>query len=418
MKRISGTLALGGLIAGLASWGLANTPTAAAQSFYKGKTIKMIVRSAPGGGYDFYGRLLARHMPKHIPGKPDMIVVNMPGAGGIVAANYLMNRAKRNGTEIAILTRELALAQRTKEIGVKYDLRKLSAIGSAASSTFLIVMGKNQPIKTYEQLKNSRKTVLFAATGPGAGSYQYPALLRQDGFNVKIITGVIGGQARFLSIERGEVNGTANSYESTAKAIKEFGLIPILYNGAPIDALKGVPHIDTYLSTNGKAIAALMGAPLAAGRPFFTTPNTPDRRLKILRAAFKAALHDPQLLKETRRAKRNVAWTDPSVMDKINRQILGASDQVIAAFKAGAKKPKKDLSKFLKHMGMVTKIKKKGRQVWINHKGEEVMAKISGSRTKVTVAGKKEKRKAIKVGMNCQFTYPKPGAEAAMVDCK
>ena len=179
-----------------------------------------------------------------------------------------------------------------------------------------------------------------------------------------------------------------------------------------------MPHINNYLSKNGKAISALMGAPLAAGRPFFTTPGVPADRLNILRAAFKAALHDPQLLKEAKRAKRNVAWTAPSVIDGINRQILGASDQVIAAFKAGAKKPKKDLSKFLKHMGMVTKIKKKGRSVWIDHKGKEVMAKISGSRTKITVAGKKVKRKAIKVGMNCQFTYPKPGAEAAMVDCK
>lgn len=416
MKRIISSLALGGLLTGLASLG--HAPAASAQSFYKGKTIKMIVRSAPGGGYDFYGRLLSRHMPRHIPGNPNMVVINMPGAGGIVAANYLANRAKRNGLEIAILTRELALAQRTGEIGVKYDLRKLSAVGSAASSTFLIVMGKDQPIKSYEQLKNSSKPVLFAATGPGAGSYQYPAVLKQDGMNVKIITGVIGGQARFLSIERGEVNGTANSYESTRKAIKEFGFIPILYNGAPIDALKGVPHIDKYLSKNGKAIAALMGAPLAAGRPFFTTPDVPADRLKILQAAFKAALHDPKLLKEAKRAKRNVAWTDPSVMTKINRQILGASDKVIAAFKAGAKKPKKDLSKFLRHMGMVTKIKRKGRRVWIDHKGKEVMAKISGSRTKITVNGKKVKRKAIKMGMNCQFTYPKPGGEAAKVDCK
>ena len=293
MKTMPAAISFCGLIGGLAAWGLAAVPGAAAQMYYKGKTIKMIVRSAPGGGYDFYGRLLARHMPKHIPGNPDMIVVNMPGAGGIVAANYLMNRAKRNGTEIAILTRELALAQRTREVGVKYDLRKLSAIGSAASSTFLVVMGKNQPIKTYEQLKNSKTPVLFAATGPGAGSYQYPALLKNDGFNIKIITGIIGGQNRFLAIERGDVHGTANSYESTAKAIEELGVIPILYNGAEIPQLKGVPHIDSQLSAEGKQLAALLGAPLAAGRPFFSTPDVPPRRLKILREAFKAALHDP-----------------------------------------------------------------------------------------------------------------------------
>lgn len=418
MNGFSRIAAASGLLAALAASSIGDISGAAAQSFYKGRTIKMIVRSAPGGGYDFYGRLLARHMPKHIPGNPDMIVVNMPGAGGIVAANYLMNRAKRNGTEIAILTRELALAQRTGEVGVRYDLRKLNTLGSAASSTFLIVMGKNQPIKTYEQLKNATKPVLFAATGPGAGSYQYPALLKNDGFNVKIITGIIGGQARFLSIERGEVNGTANSYESSRKAIKELGLIPILYNGAPIPTLKGVPHMSTQLSAEGKQLAALLGAPLAAGRPFYTTPDAPALRLKILRAAFKAALEDPQLLGEAKRAKRNVAWTDPGVMDSINREILGASDRVIALYKEGAKKPRRNLSKFVKHMGPVTRIKRGGRRVWIDHQGKEVMAKISGSRTKVTVGGRKAKRKAIKVGMSCRFTYPKPGDEAAMVDCK
>ncbi|NKB21792.1 MAG: hypothetical protein GKS01_14970 [Alphaproteobacteria bacterium] len=418
MKKFSGSLALGSLIAGIAAWGVADTQTVNAQGFYKGKTIKMIVRSAPGGGYDFYGRLLARHMPKFIPGKPKMIVINMPGAGGIVAANYMANRAKKNGTEIAILTRELALAQRTKAVGVKYDLSKLSAIGSAASSTFLVVMGKNQPIRSLKQLKASKKTILFAATGPGSGSYQYPALLKQDGFNVKIISGFSGGQNRFLAIERGDVQGTANSYESTSKAIKELGLIPILYNGAPHPALKGVPHVGTELSSQGKALAALLGAPLAAGRPFFTTGGVPADRLKTLRAAFKSALHDKDLLRESKRAKRNVAWTAPALMTKINAEILGASDKVIALYKSGAKKPKKDLSKFAKHSGKVTKIKRKGRRIWIDYKGKEVMAKVSGSRTKVTLNGKKVKRKKIKVGMTCKFTYPKPGKEAAKIDCK
>jgi tripartite-type tricarboxylate transporter receptor subunit TctC len=417
MKRTIGLSTIGAILTGAVTWGVC-APALAADDFYKGKTIKMIVRSNPGGGYDYYGRLIARHLSKHLPGNPRMLVINMPGAGGIVAANYMMQRAKKDGTEIAILTRELALAQRTKEVGVKYDLRKLIPIGSAASSTFLIAMGKNQPIQTYQQLKNAKKTVLFAATGPGAGSYQYPALLKNDGFNVKIISGYVGGQARFLSVERGETHGTANSYESTAQAIAELGMIPIFYNGAPIEQLKGVPHIGSLLSDDGKQLAALLGAPLAAGRPFFTSPGVPADRVNLLRAAFKAALSDPVLLKETKRAKRNVAWTDPKLMDSINRDILGASDKVIALFKAGAKKPKKDLSKLLKHAGAVTKIKRDGRRVWIDYKGKEVMAKISGSRTKITVSGKKAKRKAIKMGMNCQFTYPKPGGEASLVACK
>lgn len=417
MKRIVGSGISGAILASAVTFG-ASTAALAADGFYKGKTVKVIVRSNPGGGYDFYGRLIARHISKHLPGTPRTLVVNMPGAGGIVAGNYIMNRAKKDGTEIAILTRELALAQRTKAVGVKYDLNQLIPIGSAASSTFLIAMGKNQPIKTYQQLKDAKKPVLFSATGPGAGSYQYPALLKNDGFNVKIITGFVGGQSRFLSIERSETHGTANSYESTARAISEFGVIPILYSGAEIAPLKGVPHISALLSADGKQLAALLGAPLAAGRPFFTSPGVPADRVKILRAAFKAALHDPELLKEAKRAKRNVAWTDPEVMDRINKEILGASDKVIALYQQGAKKPKKKPGKLVKHMGAVTKIERGGRKVWIEYKGKPVMAKISGSRTKITIGGKKAKRKAIKIGMNCQFNYPKPGKEAVTVACK
>jgi len=411
MKTFSVSIVAASLIAGLASLGVVNAPSATAQGFYKGKKIKMIVRSNPGGGYDFYGRLLARHMPKYIPGKPKMIVINMPGAGGIVAANYMANRAKKDGTEIAILTRELALSQRTGAVGVKYDLKKLNALGSAASSTFLIAMGKNQPIQTYKQLKASKKKVRFAATGPGAGSYQYPALLKLDGFKIKIISGFSGGENRFLAIERGDVHGTANSYESTRKAIKELGLIPILYNGAPHPALK-VPHIGELLSDQGKALAALLGAPLAAGRPFFTTGNVPADRLKTLRAAFKSALHDKDLLKEAKRAKRNVAWTAPTLMEKINAEILGASDKVIALYKAGAKK------KYVKHTTQITKIKKKGKRIYFVYKGKKIKVKVSGKRTKVMIKGKKVKRKKLKVGMNCKFKFPGAGGEAKYIKCK
>jgi tripartite-type tricarboxylate transporter receptor subunit TctC len=414
MKRSIGAIALGGIVAAAAFWGPAGAPDASAQ-YYKGKTIKMIVRSAPGGGYDFYGRLLARHMPRHIPGNPAVIVINMPGAGGIVAGNYMQTRAKRNGLEIGVLTRELALAQRTGAIGVKYDVNELISLGSAASSTFLVVLKKDHPVKSLAQLKTYKGKVLLAATGPGSGSYQYASLLKFDGFPIKVISGYSGGSERFLSIERGETHGTANSYESTRAAIEEYGLRPILYTGAPVAALKGVPHISTQLSEQGKALGALMSAPLAAGRPFFTTPGVPADRVAILRAAFKAALSDPELLKEAKRAKRKVSWTDPSIMDGLNKQILGAPDSIIALFKEGAKKPK---AKMVKHSGPVTGIKKGGRRITISYMGKDVTAKVSGSRTKITLNGKKVKRKTIKVGMNCSFTYPKAGEEAAKIDCK
>jgi len=113
MRFILGAVTSAFLIVSAFAGGIAGIAEAGAAPFYKGKTLRVIIRSNPGGGYDFYGRLMVRHMPRHLPGNPSAIAVNMPGAGGIVAGNYMMNRAKRNGTEIAILTRELALAQRT-----------------------------------------------------------------------------------------------------------------------------------------------------------------------------------------------------------------------------------------------------------------------------------------------------------------
>lgn len=419
MKRNMGAVALAALLAGTVAWSFAGAPAAAAEPFYKGKTIKLTVRSAPGGGYDFYGRLLARHLARHIAGNPDIIVINLPGAGGIVATNYLMNRAKQNGTELAILNRELAMAQRVKSTGVKYDVRKLIAIGSAASSTQIVLVAGNHPVKSLGDLKKYNKLVLMAVTGPGSGSYQGAMLLKLDGFPIKVITGYSGGQERFLAIARGEVHGTVNSYESTTAAIKEHGFRRIAYYGAKHPTLgDNVPHVRTGLSKNGRQLVALMGAPMAAGRPFFTTPGVPADRVKILRAAFKATIEDPQLIKEATRAKRSVGWTDPKDMQAIYDDTLNASDEVVNLFLGGAKKPKKDLSKMVRHEGPVTKTKRGGRRIWISYKGKEVVAKVSGSRTKITVGGKKAKRKAIKVGMNCRFTYPKPGEEATNVDCK
>ena len=417
MNRTMNALTLGGLIVG-AFGSITTAPAIADDGFYKDRNLKMIVRSGAGGGYDYYGRLIARHMVKYIPGKPNMIVVNLPGAGGIVAANYMMNRAKKGGIEFAILSREIAISQRTQETGVQYDVRKLNAIGSAAASTSVMVMAKNHPVKTLANLKSYKKIVKFAATGPGSGSYQRAILLRNDGYPVKPITGYVSTPERFLALVRGDVDGTSNSYESTKTAIKEMGLVPIAYLGVARPELKGIPDLRSVLSPRGKQFASLMAAPLAAGRPFFTTPGVPKARVAMLRAAFKAALKDSGLLAEAKKAKRSISWTDPKEMNDINAGILGASDDVVAMFKEGAKKPKKQLGKMVKHEGSVTATKKGGRRIVINYKGKEVTAKVSGSRTKITLNGKKVKRKKIKIGMNCRFTYPKPGAEATKIDCK
>jgi tripartite-type tricarboxylate transporter receptor subunit TctC len=288
--------------------------------FYKGKTLKLTIRSGAGGGYDFYGRLVARHITRHLPGKPRTIVINMPGAGGIVA-------------DLAIITREAALAQRLKPNGVKYDIRKLIAIGSTSSSTAVYALTKKHPVNTLAQLKGQKKTVKFSATGRGGGNFQRIMLLKLSGYPTQPITGYSGTSERVLAIVRGDVAGTTGSYESLLKQVKESGLKFIAYIGNAHPDLKGVPDVRAGLTANGRKLAALIAAPMAAGRPFMTTPAVPKDRVAALRRAFKAALADPALLKEAKKARRSISWTDPRVMEEVYNDIMNASDAVIAQFK-------------------------------------------------------------------------------------
>lgn len=319
----------------MAAAGMALTampPAASADSFYKGKTIKVIIRSAPGGGNDFYGRLLGRHMPKHIPGKPEVLPQNMPGAGGIVATNYIANRAKRDGTEIGILPRDLPITQRVGATGVKFDVRTMVPIGSAASSVAVYALAAKHPVDSLSELKTFGKTVKFSATGRGSGSFQRPTLLALDGFPTEVISGYSGTDERLLAIARGEVQGTSSSYGSLKQAVKD-GEIKVIGRLGKHPDLKDAETPRQVLSKKLKPLASLLTAPLVAGRPFFTAPGVPKDRVQILRAAFKKALHDPALLKEAERAKRPIAWTSAEEIQEVYAEILDADDDVVAQFK-------------------------------------------------------------------------------------
>lgn len=318
------------LAAGCAAPG-AVTPGDGDEPLYAGETIRVIVRSSPGGGYDFYGRLLARHLGKHIPGNPRVIVINMPGAGGIVAANYLSERAARDGTEIAILARELAIGQRLGETGLDYDVRTLIPIGSAAGETSVWAVAADLPIETLEDLKNFPGVVRFSTTGPGASGFQLIRLLEFEGFPVEIISGYDGTAEKILAVLRGEVQGTTGSYESLLPSIRDGDLKVIgrLGSSPPGTDFQDVRPI---LSADGRTLAEMMSAALVAGRPFFTAPDTPPDRVGILREAFRKALEDPELLAEAERAGQSILWTSAEEMEEIYAGILGASDEVVSRF--------------------------------------------------------------------------------------
>jgi tripartite-type tricarboxylate transporter receptor subunit TctC len=306
-----------------------------AEEFYKGKTIKVVIRSsADGGGNDFYGRLMARHMPKYIPGTPNAIPINMPGASGIVAANYMHNRAKRDGTEIAILARAIAIAQATKLKGVQYDVRNLIPMGSVASDTAVFLVTANSPIKTLKDLKRDGAEIKYATTGASGGAYQRGMVLKQDGYPLRMITGYGSNSEKMLALIRGEVEMTAGSYETVISSVKEekFRLIGKL---GPVseDMPKGLVDMRDILIPPQRALATLLVAPLEAGRPFYMPPEVPADRVAILRTAFKKAIADPQFLAEAKRAAKTISFTDPEQMRATNREVLAVSPDVMERFR-------------------------------------------------------------------------------------
>jgi tripartite-type tricarboxylate transporter receptor subunit TctC len=305
-----------------------------AADYYEGKTIKVIIRSSAGGGNDFYGRLMARHMPRHIPGTPRTIPINMKGAGGIVAANYMHNRAKKDGTEIAILSRAIAVVQRTKTKGVLYDLNNLIPLGSPGSNTAVFVVAKTSPLKSLRDLKRGGKVYKVGTTGPGGGAYQRSMVLKLDGFPLKIITGYGSNGEKVLSVARGDVEMTAGSYETMESAIREEGFRIVGKLGASHPRIDpSVPDLREIVTADRRKLLSILVAPLEAGRPFYTTPKVPADRVKILRAAFDAALKDPKLLAEAKKARKGIAPTSWQQMRETNRDILGASEVIMSEFR-------------------------------------------------------------------------------------
>jgi tripartite-type tricarboxylate transporter receptor subunit TctC len=384
-------------------------PATAAEPSWKGKTFKVVVRSGPGGGYDFYGRLISRHMRKYLPGTPRSIVINMAGAGGIVAGNYLMSRAKRDGTEIAILTRAVTIAQKMGETGIKYDVAKLNPIGSAAASTWVWVMNGKHPVKSLTDLKKFKGgTIKFSGTGRGSASYQRVKMLEFEGMPVKVITGYDGNEEKVLSIARGDVQGTSGSFESLRSYIKDNNFTIIGRMGYH-PGTKGVEQATEVFSKDGAALAAFASAQDLAGRPFFGPPGLDPAVLKAMRAAFRDALKDKELLGQAKKAKRSISHTSGEQMVKIYAQILGASAGVIEKFKSLSAVPTETIA------GKVSDVKRQGR---VGHFGGKKIG-ISKSRSKVTINGKKGSRGNIKAGMTCKVKAGKRGSglEAQTIDC-
>ena len=308
----------------------------AQSSPYAGKTVTIVVGYKPGGGYDATARLLARHLPKHIPGKPTVIVQNMPGGNSIIAANYLYSSAKPDGMTLGTFNRNLPIAQLTAVQGVKFDMRKFAWIGSAANETTVLAIRNDLPYKSFDELRRAKQPVVIGSTGPGANTYDFPLLLKDLlGLNLKIVSGYSSSADIMLAVERKEVDGRAGSISSLRPFIERKLVRPVVRaRSHDVDPeIKDLP-IDESSAPNprAKAIMALRSAPELIARPYVMPPNTPPELLKIMRAAFVAAIKDPAAVAEANKAKLDLEYTSDEEAMKVLADVLNQPKDIVDEF--------------------------------------------------------------------------------------
>lgn len=304
---------------------------------FSGKTVEIAIRSTPGGGYDFHGRLMARHIGKYLPGNPEVIAVNRPGAGGVVGANWLYTQAPKDGTAIYVAARELALAERLGGEGIRYKSAEMPVLGSPVSDSRVLMSAKDSPVKTLSDIKTLGRDFIFSTSGIGAGSTQVQQLLKDAGYPVKIVTGYEGSGDQALAILRGEVDGMSGTYPSQKDVIDKEGFNVFAKLGNHPD-LKGVPDLRDVMEGQYRTLAKILATPLLAGRPFITAPGTPPEVVEVLREAFRKTVQDPDYVKELTQAGEEVGYTSPEELEDLYKEILGAPDEIVALF---AKKKKK-----------------------------------------------------------------------------
>jgi tripartite-type tricarboxylate transporter receptor subunit TctC len=311
----------------------------AVADFYRGKTITMIVATSPGGDYDARGRLIARHMGRHIPGEPQIIVRNMPGAVGLQAANWLANIAPKDGTVLHMIMQNMSAHQAMGGKGVEFDTRKFFWIGNTTDSPNVVNSWHTTGIKTIKDAME--RELVVGAPGTATSSVYYPkAMNALIGTKFKIVSGYPGGNDVNMAMERGEVGGRGSnswaSWKSTRphwlKEEKIFILAQIGLKRHP--ELANVPLI-TELARNedDRAVLAFLSADTEITRAVVTTPGVPGERVQALRRAFDATMKDAQFLDEAKKINMDISPSTGEEAQKVAEVIANTPAQVIARTK-------------------------------------------------------------------------------------
>lgn len=322
-------------------------PPAAAQSadpFYKGKSIDLVIGYPPAGSNDVYARALARHIGKHIPGNPNIIPRNMPGAGSFLVLGHAYNVAPKDGTVIGIGAPTAPLDERLGTQGVRFKTAEFNWIGRIDSLINIVFMWKTSPVKTAADAMRIESKL--SGTGAGSTVSIYPTVMNNVlGTKFKLIMGYKGSNEAQLAVERGEVEGHSTSWTAVKVAHPDWWptktisiLVQFSINKHP--ELKDIPTVvELARSDEQRQILSAVVNAAEIGTAFFTTPGVPADRVELLRRAFDATMKDPEFLAEAERTKLTVGPLAGEALQKLVSEVSNLSPELQEKVKAAYGKP-------------------------------------------------------------------------------
>ncbi len=309
-----------------------------ADQFYIGKRLTIVVGFAPGGGYDAYARLVGRHMVRHLPGNPQFIAQNMPGAGTRVAANWLYNIAPKDGTVLATVVQSTPVDQALKEPGIQFDSARFNWIGNPIIENLVTISATSSGLLSMADVR-TKGGLICGSTGAGSTINLPRAIAKLIAKDIKVVTGYSGTSAVKLAIERGEVNCLGGNGWSSTKAmmgqlIQDKAVTVLVQWGAESDpeivALAGrnVPLATEFARDDlDRSALNFMSATAAFSRPLMAPPDVPADRVELLRRAFDATMKDPELLAEAAKSGMDIKPMGGSRIQEIVRGIVATSQE-------------------------------------------------------------------------------------------
>jgi tripartite-type tricarboxylate transporter receptor subunit TctC len=327
----------GGVVAILGAVAMATsaiTSAAAEQANFAGKNVSMIIGFGAGGGYDAWGRLLARHIGKHMPGKPNVVPQNMPGGGSFTAANYIYTVAPKDGSVMGIIARDAPLGPISGMAGARFDSLKITWVGTPTTETNVCFVHKRAKVQSFDDLL--KHELIIGNTGAGTGTYTYPKGLNGLlGTKFRLVSGFKVSTDVLLAMERGEVDGLCESWDSAYNKRPQLfkdGTFKVLFQAGPeVEAEIKAPSIFTLTKTpEQKQALEYLYAGQGIGRPFVAPPDLGADRVKMLRSAFNATMKDPEFLADAKKSKLDVHPSDGEKLEALIKRIYATPKDLVA----------------------------------------------------------------------------------------